>query len=143
MGKIPDDLRKIIAWNIRDCRYKRFPGSGGSKQCAEAFKVPPQQWSHWETGNRTPDETSLARIAEFFGTTVEYMRRNNQPKSPEDTSDATNTHPNNDWKHNARPGSAESFFWLLHDFIKHIMTDGIKVRIARDSKRSSKEPGSG
>ncbi len=81
MGRIPDDLRQIIADNIRKCRIKKFPGRGGGKKCAEAFKVSPQQWSPWERGNRTPDEDRMNQIAKFFGVTVAYLRqdRRNQP----------------------------------------------------------------
>lgn len=78
MGKIPNELREIIAWNIRDCRVKKFPGRGGGKKCAESFGVSPQQWSPWERGMRTPDELRLSQIADFFGVTVEYMRRDNR-----------------------------------------------------------------
>ena len=137
MGKIPSELREIIAWNIRDCRYKRYPGPGGSKQCAEAFNVQPQQWSHWETGNRTPDETSLAQIARFFDTTVEYMRRDNRPSSALVKPDSAYPQSNDNWKHSARPGSLASFFWLLHDFLQFIMTEGIKVRIDRRPRKRS------
>lgn len=84
MGKIPNELREIIARNIRECRMKKFPGRGGGKKCAENFGVSPQQWSPWERGMRTPDELRLSQIAKFFGVTVEYMRRDNSvPKVPE------------------------------------------------------------
>ncbi|MDR0363109.1 MAG: helix-turn-helix domain-containing protein [Planctomycetota bacterium] len=44
----------------------------------------PQQWSPWERGMRTPDELRLSQIANFFGVTVEYLRRDNAaPKEPE------------------------------------------------------------
>lgn len=77
MGKIPNELRETIARNIRECRYKKYPGRGGGKKCAEAFGVSPQQWSPWERGMRTPDELRLSQIANFFGVTVEYLRRDN------------------------------------------------------------------
>ncbi len=77
MGKIPENLRQIIAANIRICRMKKYPGRGGGKKCAEAFGVSPQQWSPWERGMRTPDELRLSQIADFFGVTVEYLRRDN------------------------------------------------------------------
>lgn len=83
MGKIPNELRETIARNIRDCRMKKFPGRGGGKKCAEAFGVSPQQWSPWERGMRTPDELRLSQIAEFFGVTVEYLRRDNTVRKPE------------------------------------------------------------
>lgn len=83
MGKIPSVLRENIARNIRDNRLKKFPGRGGGKKCAEAFGVSPQQWSPWERGMRTPDELRLQQIAEFFGTTVEELRRDNSGRRPE------------------------------------------------------------
>lgn len=83
MGKIPNDLRQTIASNIRNCRMNKFPGRGGGKKCAEAFGVSPQQWSPWERGMRTPDELRLQQIADFFGVTVEYLRRDNNIKKPE------------------------------------------------------------
>ena len=83
MGKIPNALRETIATNIRDCRLKKFPGRGGGKKCAESFGVSPQQWSPWERGMRTPDELRLSQIAEFFGVTVEYLRRDNSVRKPD------------------------------------------------------------
>ena len=83
MGKIPNELREAIARNIRDCRMKKYPGRGGGKKCAESFGVSPQQWSPWERGMRTPDELRLSQIAEFFGVTVEYLRRDNSVKKPD------------------------------------------------------------
>ena len=80
MGKIPTELRETIARNIRECRLKKFPGRGGGKKCAESFGVSPQQWSPWERGMRTPDEYRLSQIADFFGVTVEYLRRDNSVK---------------------------------------------------------------
>lgn len=74
MGRIPNALRETIAKNIRSCRVKRFPGRGGSKKCAEALGVSPQQWSPWERGMRTPDEGRMIAIAKFFGVTVEWLR---------------------------------------------------------------------
>ncbi len=87
MGKIPNELREVIARNIRDCRVKKFPGRGGGKKCAETFGVSPQQWSPWERGMRTPDELRLSQIAEFFGVTVEFLRRDNSVKKPDSALD--------------------------------------------------------
>lgn len=67
------ELRSIVGENIKYCREKRFPGLGGGKECAEAFGVSPQQWSPWELGKRLPKEKRLKEIAEFFGTTMEWM----------------------------------------------------------------------
>ena len=82
MGKMPDALRETIARNIRDCRLNKFPGRGGGKRCAESFGVSPQQWSPWESGKRTPDELRLEQIASFFGTTVEWFRRDHRNDFP-------------------------------------------------------------
>lgn len=82
MGKMPDALRETIARNIRDCRLRKFPGRGGGKRCAESFGVSPQQWSPWESGKRTPDELRLEQIASFFGTTVEWFRRDHRNDFP-------------------------------------------------------------
>lgn len=65
MGRIPKELREIIAKNIRDCRLKMFPGRGGSKKCAAALGVSPQQWSPWERGIRAPDEDRMISIHNF------------------------------------------------------------------------------
>lgn len=97
MGKIPQPLREIIGRNIRDCRKKKFPGRGGAKQCALAFGVSPQQWSPWERGGRTPDESRLEQIAGFFGVTVEFLRRDNRtapgaPSTPPPPANNTPTH---------------------------------------------------
>ncbi|MCC8166929.1 MAG: helix-turn-helix domain-containing protein [Planctomycetes bacterium] len=75
MAKIPQELRTIIANNIRLCRMRAFPGHGGAKKCAEAIGVSPQQWSPWERGFHTPDEMRLKQIADFFNVSVEYMRQ--------------------------------------------------------------------
>lgn len=83
MGKIPNILRENIARNIREHRMGKFPGRGGGKKCAEAFGVSPQQWSPWERGMRTPDELRLQQIADFFGTTVEELRRDNTTRKAE------------------------------------------------------------
>lgn len=79
---MPDTLRETIARNIRECRMTKFPGRGGGKRCAEAFGVSPQQWSPWESGKRTPDELRLEQIAAFFGTTVEWFRRDHRGDTP-------------------------------------------------------------
>lgn len=75
MTRIPQKLRETIARNIRAWRMRKYPGRGGGKRCAEEFGVSPQQWSPWERGLRTPDELRLQEIADFFGTTVESLRR--------------------------------------------------------------------
>jgi transcriptional regulator with XRE-family HTH domain len=82
MGKVPVDLRKHIAANIRGCRSERYPRWGGSKRCALDFGVSPQQWSQWERGTHMPDEFRMMEIARFFGVSTEYLRRNNAGVRP-------------------------------------------------------------
>lgn len=77
MGKVPVDLRKNIATNIRNCRSNRYPKWGGSKRCAEEFGVSPQQWSQWERGTHMPDEFRMMEIADFFGVSTAFLRRDN------------------------------------------------------------------
>ncbi|MCD8351202.1 MAG: helix-turn-helix transcriptional regulator [Planctomycetaceae bacterium] len=82
MPQLPQAIRSAIAQSIRRHRLQKFPGRGGAKACAEAFGVLPQQWSPWERGIRTPSEPHMQRLAEFFDTTIEEMRR---PNIPEDS----------------------------------------------------------
>ena len=77
MGKVPVNLRKNIATNIRNCRKSNYPLWGGSKKCAEDFGVSPQQWSQWERGTHMPDEYRMMEIADFFGVSTAYLRRDN------------------------------------------------------------------
>ncbi len=78
MGKVPVDLRKNVAANIRNCRSRRYPKWGGAKLCALDFGVSPQQWSQWERGAHMPDEFRMQAIADFFGVSAEYLRRDNR-----------------------------------------------------------------
>lgn len=144
MGKIPLELKETIARNIRECRKEKFPGRGGGKKCAAAFGVSPQQWSPWEKGKRTPDESRIQQMAEFFGVTVEYLRRDNRP-GLQSTFDADRLNANvrmqdirsfeNDYASlrqilppDCPPGSPASFFWLFHHFVEYIKTEGVKMR---------------
>lgn len=138
MGKMPHELRTVIAQNIRQCRINKYPGRGGSKRCADDFGVSPQQWSPWERGVRTPDEMRLMMIAEFFGVTVEWLRRDHdkaeapeeeaaQPRRPLPEPPFTSpeaAHPM--WRQSA-PSSAASFFWLAHHLISHVQLNGLKI----------------
>jgi len=144
MGKIPDELRETIARNIRNCRLNKFPGRGGGKKCAKYFGVSPQQWSPWERGKRTPDELRLQEIADFFGVTVEFLRRDNrtpplaqdpiQEQSPEQQIDipASNQIPGIDtppppgWQPEPL-GSPASFFWLARYFVTIVQTQGLRI----------------
>jgi transcriptional regulator with XRE-family HTH domain len=67
--------KEVIAYNISEQRKLRYPGHGGGKKCAEAFGIPPQQWSPWESGSRTPDDNRLNQIAKFFEVTVADLRQ--------------------------------------------------------------------
>ncbi len=146
MGKIPLELKQTIARNIRECRKEKFPGRGGGKKCAAAFGVSPQQWSPWEKGKRTPDESRLQQMADFFGVTVEHLRRDNRPRlmEPEEAnrpvgydtqrwSDVSfpeygNTAMRSVLPPDCVPGSPASFFWLFHHFVEYIKTEGVKTR---------------
>ena len=75
MGRISQAQREIIAYNITQLRKEKYPGKGGSYKCADDFKVPQSQWSPWETGRRTPDDSRLEQIAKFFGVTVDDIRQ--------------------------------------------------------------------
>ncbi len=80
MGKVPVELRKNIADNIRSCRCNLYPMWGGAKKCAKDFGVSPQQWSQWERGAHMPDEFRMMELATFFGVDTEYLRRDNKEK---------------------------------------------------------------
>ena len=141
MGKIPDNLRAIIARNIKNCRMRKYPGWGGGKRCAEAMGVSPQQWSPWECGKRTPDEVRLAAIAEHFGVTSEFLRRDHDvPLSLADCVERAEAlrlsavgapfqNAGFPWRsapHN--PGSPESFYWLLDWLVCRLMQQGLTIR---------------
>lgn len=69
-----EEQKEIIAYNIHTLRNTKYPGWGGGRLCAIDFGVSTSHWSPWEVGSRTPDETSLQRIADFFGTTVDAIK---------------------------------------------------------------------
>ena len=75
MGRLTREEKEIIAYNISEQRKQKYPGHGGGKKCAEEFGVPAQQWSPWESGSRTPDDSRLTQIAEFFKITVSDLRQ--------------------------------------------------------------------
>lgn len=77
MGKVPVDLRRNIAANIKNCRVAKYPMWGGAKLCAQAFGVTQQQWSQWERGAHMPDEYHMMQLASFFGVSTEWLRRDN------------------------------------------------------------------
>lgn len=131
MGKIPNELRRTIAANIRAERVKKFPGRGGGKKCAEAFSefigknVSPQQWSPWERGQRTPDESRLKQIADFFGTTVETLRR--------DTSEPVLSVPPPEKPPPSFPHVActeSDILWQLHKVYSGLANDGRRLHVS-------------
>lgn len=151
MGRIPVELRATVAHNIRACRTDAYPGRGGSKKCAEAFGVSQQQWSQWEKGKRIPDELRMKQIAAFFGKTVEFLRRDNQPtrstvKAPEPAERSAlppsppptlelgprpgiaglDYPPPASWQ-SPPPGSPESFFWLARHFVAMLEKKEIRI----------------
>ena len=122
VGKIPDTLRQIIAQNILHCRMEKFPGRGGGKKCAESFGVSPQQWSPWERGMRTPDELRLAQLAEFFGVTVEWLRRDHTQSEPQ-TAKSEKSHterPVPDAAASLGPSSPELLSYLYQNRMKAV-----------------------
>ncbi|MCD8141521.1 MAG: helix-turn-helix transcriptional regulator [Planctomycetaceae bacterium] len=137
MGKIPTELRNIIASNIRECRKKKYPGRGGSKKCAEKFGVSPQQWSPWERGKRTPDEDRLARIAEFFEVSVEFLRRDNSRPQPQII-----TPPVNPSRSEPPPYGRQHFTWSdvfpdAVELIHAIASKGLRVKVTLDPREKS------
>lgn len=144
MGRVPQKLREIIAANIRECRLKKFPGQGGSKKCALAFGVSPQQWSPWERARRTPDEMRLSQLADFFGVTVDHLRHSHVPKPPTAPAAKPDINPPSspappppfpafpNEPPGLRPGvpsSAESFYWLLNRLVVAVTAEGLHIRI--------------
>lgn len=74
--------RKVIAANVRACRESRFPGPDGMDECAAQFGVDAKTWSAYEKGLRDLDTLHFVRMAEFFGTTLEWFRRDNNGRPP-------------------------------------------------------------
>ncbi len=129
MGRIPDELRKIIAANIRAERMKKFPGRGGGKRCAEAFGVSPQQWSPWERGMRTPDEYRLRKLADFFGVTVEHLRRDHS--SPENKRGAVSSPlTESECPEPSLHGMTCAEGKIIRQILSGLATNGIQVHIS-------------
>lgn len=51
--------------------------------CAEKFGVSLQQWSPWELGKRLPKDDKLAMIADFLGTSVDWLRTRHDFDAPD------------------------------------------------------------
>ncbi len=132
MGRIPDELRKIIAANIRAERMKKFPGRGGCQKCAEAIGVSPQQWSPWEHGTRTPDEMRLRQLADLFGVTVEHMRCDH---ASSDNTPNTRTSPANEPRspapslHTATCTESE-IIWQMQRLFSGVASDGQRLHVS-------------
>ncbi len=145
MGKMPDALRETIARNIRDCRMNKYPGRGGGKRCAESFGVSPQQWSPWESGKRTPDELRLEQIANFFGATVEWFRRDHRQEmttavapAAAGRGDALFTHVVGTELAKTRPGAfgdgedddVAHYVWALTMLTRKLAAGGVRVVVS-------------
>ncbi len=147
MGKIPQELREVIARNIRECRQKKHPGRGGGKRCAEEFGVSPQQWSPWERGMRTPDEKRMGELAEFFGVTVSFLREDHTKPLLEKQNQDTVNIPPPQARHIQPPqpnggvflpntGSQvrgdSDIYWLLARFLSDVREKGIRIRLSTE-----------
>ena len=132
MGRIPDELRQIIAANIRAERMKKFPGRGGGKRCAEAFGVSPQQWSPWERGTRTPDEIRLQQLAGFFSVTVEHMRRDHSApgNKPAAASPPLAESQNPESSLHGMTCAESEIIQQLHKILSSLATDGFLVNVS-------------
>ncbi len=122
---------------------KHYPQRGGGKYCAEALGVSPQQWSPWETGRRMPGAIRLQQIADFFGVTVDDLRKDNRPPPPDTATPSHPPNPGEPHPHIGRipgidtpppsgwqpepPGTPASLFWLLRHFIAGIQTQGVLI----------------
>ncbi|MCD7895488.1 MAG: helix-turn-helix domain-containing protein [Planctomycetaceae bacterium] len=142
MGKMPEELRRTIARNIRAEREKKYPGRGGSKRCAQEFGVLPQQWSPWERGRRTPDEIRLQDIADFFGTTVEYLRCDHEPRpvAEPETGKAVTETQSQSFPH--LPIAESEIIWQLHRVFSSVDLDGRRLSLSLNMV-FSKECGAG
>ncbi|MDR1613590.1 MAG: helix-turn-helix domain-containing protein [Planctomycetota bacterium] len=72
---LTQEEKNTLVENLRALRNSRHPGRGGGRKTAKEFGVVPQQWSHWESGKRTPNNSHLKRIADFFGVAPEDLIR--------------------------------------------------------------------
>lgn len=79
-----EQLRAIIAYNISSLRLK----AGLTQQeLAGMLNYTDKAVSKWERGESVPDISVLARVAEIFGVTVDYLitdhRPGHEPEKPE------------------------------------------------------------
>ncbi len=141
MGRIPDELRQIIAANIRAERMKKYPGRGGGKKCTEAFGVSPQQWSPWERAMRTPDELRLSQIADFFGVTVEHMRRDHSASEnkPDVSSLSSNASQYPEPSLNDTSRAEDKTLYQLQKEISGLAWDGVRLNVSLSIVLSKEE----
>ena len=132
MGRIPEELRRIIAANIRAERMKKYPGRGGGKRCAEAFGVTPQQWSPWERGTRSPDEFRLRQLAEFFGVTVEHLRCDHSPpdNKPNEIDPAASEPRFFEPSLQGAAGSESEIVWQVQRMYSGVAKNGLRLHVS-------------
>lgn len=139
MGRIPNNLKTTIASNIKAARIAKYPGRGGAKKVALELGVSQQQYSPWETGNRTPDELRLKSIAAYFGKSVEWFRTDHTNTTEHideintESERATNT-PNNqpDNLEFASLTEEEKFkliYFILRIIVKGCRNHGLNVSV--------------
>lgn len=125
MGRVPVDLRKNIAANIRNCRCRKYPMWGGAKKCAEAFGVTPQQWSQWERGAHMPDEYRMIQLGLFFNVSTEWLRRNNGQAG---SAPGRSAHPGGDGRRTVRRRIGPDFRAVRID-------DGVEIPLRVEVER--------
>lgn len=87
---------------IRDCRQK---ANLTQEQVAEAMQITRQAVTKWESGQSAPSTENLFKLAELFGTTVDFLLTeareplpNPEPEPSEST--ASSAVPKHTWKDN-------------------------------------------
>lgn len=68
-----------MANRIRELRQKKRLSQ---VSLAEAFGVAQSAISNWEKGNREPDNTTLRKLAEYFGVSIDYLLGNSDEPQP-------------------------------------------------------------
>lgn len=71
----PNERDFVIAHNLQAYRETKYPGRGGKQKCAEAMGVSRWQYYNWENGSRTPRDSNLKKVAEFYGVTLESFKK--------------------------------------------------------------------
>lgn len=65
------ELKKVFGSRLRDLRVLRKGLTQG--QCAEALGLESSKYNKWENGIACPDAFTVRRLAEFFGTSTDYL----------------------------------------------------------------------